>query len=259
MVDNQPIVLPEPGQELRQHTPPPQPLAPAPWPQTPEPCPRPRTLASHPLIGLEFLGLVTPQKPRPAVWTPREAAQAGNTSDVDVDQQLLSKSAWGDRLPDAPLPDATLPVVPLPEVCPDCSVGEKWTSPCVAEEAMVDAFGLGSGSCLIRFVCSNLFVSGIDYYMHHKVLGLLRVCSIYGFCIGFILFIVLWDIAHAAFLQLRIISKERIEFCAQLEGTWGEIFAASPIALQSWCKYIPNDPIPKYGRRWPQRQSVHLI
>ena len=25
---------------------------------------------------------------------------------------------------------------------------------------------------------------------------------IYGFCIGFILFIVVWDITHAAFLQL---------------------------------------------------------
>jgi len=30
-----------------------------------------------------------------------------------------------------------------------------------------------------------------------------------------------------------IMSKERIAFWAQVEGTGGEIFAASPIALQS--------------------------
>jgi len=34
-------------------------------------------------------------------------------------------------------------------------------------------------------------------------------------------------------LQSRISSKERNAFCAQVEGTRGEIFAASPIALQS--------------------------
>ena len=63
-------------------------------------------------------------------------------------------------------------------------------------------FGLRSGSCLVRLLCSNLFISGIDYYMHREVFGLLRVHFIYGFYIGLILIIVLWDIAHAAFLQL---------------------------------------------------------
>ena len=57
-VDGKPIVLPEQGQEMREHTPRPQPLAPAPRPQTP---------VTHPLSGLEDFGLVTPQKPRPAV------------------------------------------------------------------------------------------------------------------------------------------------------------------------------------------------
>jgi hypothetical protein len=28
---------------------------------------------------------------------------------------------------------------------------------------MVVAFWLGSGCCLVRFLCSNLFLSGIDY------------------------------------------------------------------------------------------------
>ena len=40
-VDYRPTVLPEQGQEMREHTPLPQPLAPAPGPQTPEPLPYP--------------------------------------------------------------------------------------------------------------------------------------------------------------------------------------------------------------------------
>jgi hypothetical protein len=119
MVDDQPIVLPEQGQEIRKHTPRPQPLAPGPRPQSPEPRPRPRTPETHPLSGLEHLGLVTPQKPRPAVPTLRKAEAAGNTSDVDVDvdvdQQLQIESAGGDSLPN----------VPLPEASPDGLVGEE--------------------------------------------------------------------------------------------------------------------------------------
>jgi hypothetical protein len=124
MVDDQPIVLPEQGQEMRKHTPRPQALAPAPRPQSPEPRPRPRTPATHPLSGLEHLGLVTPQKPRPAVPTLQEAESAGNTShvdvEVDVDQQLQIDSAGGDRLPNVPLPN-----VLVPEASPDGSVGEE--------------------------------------------------------------------------------------------------------------------------------------
>jgi len=66
------------------------------------------------------LGLVTPQKPHPAVPTQREAEAAGNISDVEVDQQLVIESAGGDSLPDVPLPD-----VPLPEARPDGLVGEE--------------------------------------------------------------------------------------------------------------------------------------
>jgi len=128
MVDDQPIVLPEQGKEMRE--PRPQPPAPAPRPQTPEPRPPPRTPETHPLSGLEHLGLVTLQKPRPAVPTLREAEAAGNTSDGDVNQQLLIESAGGDSLsdvplPDVPLPDVPLPDVPLPEVRSDGSVGEE--------------------------------------------------------------------------------------------------------------------------------------
>jgi hypothetical protein len=67
---------------------------------------------------------------------------------------------------------------------------------------MVVVFSLVSGSGHVWFLCYNLFISGIDYYTHSEVFGLVRIYFIYGFRIGFILFKVLWDIAHAAFLQL---------------------------------------------------------
>jgi len=72
---------------------------------------------------------------------------------------------------------------------------------------MVVAFGLGSGSCRVRFLWSNLFLSGIDHYTRREVFGSVKVYFIYGFCTGFIyigfsLFIVLWDIGHAECLQL---------------------------------------------------------
>jgi len=150
-----------------------------------------------------------PQQLRPAVPILREAEAAGNTSDVDVDvdHQLLIESVGGDSLPDVPLPDVPLPDLPLPKARTDGLVGENRTSPRVAEEAIVIEFRLRSGSYLVRFLCSNLLISGIYDYTHGKVFGSLKVYSIYGFCISFIFidfifFIVLWDIAHAAFLQL---------------------------------------------------------
>ena len=59
---------------------------------------------------------MTPQKPRPVVPTLREDEAAGNTFDVDVDQQLLIELAGGDSLPDVRLPDVPLPDVSLPDV-----------------------------------------------------------------------------------------------------------------------------------------------
>jgi hypothetical protein len=58
--------------------------------------------------------------------------------------------------PQPPAP-ATRPQtpVPLPEARPDGSVGEELTSPRVG-------FGLESGSCLVSFLCYNLFISGTD-------------------------------------------------------------------------------------------------
>ena len=59
---------------------------------------------------------MTPQKPCPAAPTLQEAEAAGTTSNVDVEQQLLSTLAGGDSLPDVPLPDVPLLDVPLPAV-----------------------------------------------------------------------------------------------------------------------------------------------
>jgi len=54
---------------------------------------------------------------------------------------------------------------------------------------MVVAFGLRSGSCLVHFLCSDLFTSGIDLFTRREVFGSLKVYSIYGFCIGLILLV----------------------------------------------------------------------
>ena len=59
----------------------------------------------------------------PAAPKLQKAEEPRNTSDVDVDQQLLGNSAGVERLPTVPLPD-----VHLPEACPESSVGEKTTS-----------------------------------------------------------------------------------------------------------------------------------
>jgi len=141
MVDDKPLVPPEQGQEMCEHTPQPEPQAPVPWPKTTEPRPWPQTPETHPLSGLDYLGLVTLQKPPPAVWTLRETEAAINSWDVAMDQQLLGESAGGDTLPDIPHHDVSLIDASLPVACQDGSVGEEWNSSCVAEEAMVVAFG----------------------------------------------------------------------------------------------------------------------
>jgi len=57
---------------------------------------------------------------------------------------------------------------------------------------MVDVFRLWSGSCLVQFLCSNLFISGIDYYMCRNVFdrsgSILTMCFVsvvfYSWCHG---------------------------------------------------------------------------
>jgi len=58
---------------------------------------------------------------------------------------------------------------------------------------MVVAFRFGSGLCLVRFLCSNLFISRIDYYTRRDVFGSLKVYFIYRFRIGFILLVLFYS------------------------------------------------------------------
>ena len=124
MEDNQRYLLPQQWPEMRERTPPPQPLAPAPRPRTVEPRPLPRPPETHPLSGMQHMRLVTPSKPRLVVPKLHEAETTQNTSEVDEDQQLLSESAGGDCLPDGPLLDVPLPNIVLPGSALDGSVDD---------------------------------------------------------------------------------------------------------------------------------------
>jgi hypothetical protein len=58
---------------------------------------------------------------------------------------------------------------------------------------MVVAFALESGSCLVHFLCSDLFTSGIDYYTRCEVFASLKVYFNYWFYIGFILLVIFYS------------------------------------------------------------------
>jgi len=167
MVYDQPMVLREHGQVMCEHTARPQHPVSARLIQTTEPRPPPQTPASYLLSGLEDLGFVMTETPCTAVPNLRIAQGAGNTSDVDVDQQLLTEWAGGDSLHNVHLPKIPPADITLLEAQPDGSVGEEWTSSHISDEAMVVAFGLGPDSCLVRFLCFNLFTSGIELYTCH--------------------------------------------------------------------------------------------
>jgi hypothetical protein len=54
-------------------------------------------------------GACNTAEPLPALSSLRQAEAAMNTSDVDVDLQLLGESAGGDSVPDVPFPHVPLP------------------------------------------------------------------------------------------------------------------------------------------------------
>jgi hypothetical protein len=116
MVHDEPTVLPWQRQEMREHASRQKPPAPAPRPPTLESPPRPRNPETHTLSGLEFLGLVTTQNPRPTAPTLRQPEAAGNTSGINVEQYLLRELAGGDSLPEGPVPDVALPDVAFPNI-----------------------------------------------------------------------------------------------------------------------------------------------
>jgi hypothetical protein len=124
---------------------------------------------TFPLSGLGAQGLLTALKRRPVGPILRDAAAARHTSDVHVDQQLQCNPAIGDCDPNVPRT-----YVHLPEARLNGAVVDEYTSPPGAHEAMVVAFGLESGSCLVCFLLSNLAVSAIDYYTCRKVFGSVR-------------------------------------------------------------------------------------
>jgi len=170
MVDNYPIPISKKSQEMWEHTPWPQPPVPAPWLPTLDPRPSPWSLENFTFCVLELFGLLMLQNPHLAVPTLNEAEAAGTTSHVDVDQQPLGESAGGNRLP-----NVLLPSIHLWEACLDSSVEEQSTSRRVEEEVMLVAIRIRLG--------------------------------LYGFSIGWILFIALWDIAHAVILQFRVFKE----------------------------------------------------
>jgi len=61
-----------------------------------------------------------------------------------------------------------------------------------------------SVACLVCSLCCNECIIGINYSTRHEVFESLRVYVIDVFCIGYILLIVLCDIAHAVFLRLLV-------------------------------------------------------
>jgi len=104
-----------------------------------------------------------------SLWHRKNLARQCQVSDKGSQPEtpplwMSIRSCSGNSLPDLPFPDFILPDVPSPEAHPDGSVGEECNSPHIGGEAMVVAFRLGSGSCLVCFLCSNLFIRGIDYY-----------------------------------------------------------------------------------------------
>jgi hypothetical protein len=103
MVDDQPIIVPDQGQVIHEHTPRAKPLASAPWPQSPEPHPRAQTLETNPPNGLQHLRLVRAQNPQLVVQTLREADAARNTADEDVNQHLVTVSLMSLSLMSYPL------------------------------------------------------------------------------------------------------------------------------------------------------------
>jgi hypothetical protein len=121
IVDDQPTVLPRQGKEMHELTP---------RPQSQEPLARPPTPEPHALSPLEFLGLVKPQIPHLVALNLLKSEAARNTSNVDVEQQLLSTMSVGDNLSNVTLAEVLLravffPVVSLPNVpLPDVSLTE---------------------------------------------------------------------------------------------------------------------------------------
>jgi len=172
--------------------------------------------------------LINPRTPGLTVPTLQEAVAAPNSVDVNVDQQLLPQSASEKSVPniavaDIPFPEAysdglggekwSSPPVARQGDC--CCIGVRvrflscefplvhyihltywlrhmwrWFDP-LGFCWFLARLSLGLGCGLVHLHPSNLFISDIGYYSHCKVSGYPRDYFMYGFCIGYIVFIVL--------------------------------------------------------------------
>jgi len=104
---------------------------------------------------------------------------------------------------------------------------------------MVVVFWSGLGSYLVQFLCSNIFISGIDCYMRRVVFRSLKVYFMYRFCIGCIILIVLWDNMQVAFLQLLACKEPPCDGVSQktsqVSGKYRELTHwAAQALLQLW-------------------------
>jgi len=86
MVEDQPSLVPEQGQVMREHTPWPELPAPALWPHNLGPCRWPWFPETHPLSRLECLGLAMPERPRMIALTLRDSEALWNMSHGNVHQ-----------------------------------------------------------------------------------------------------------------------------------------------------------------------------
>ena len=267
MVDDEPTVLPEQGQEMRAHTPRPQPPAPTPRPRTMEPPSWPRTPETHTLSGLDCWGLWRhtnlPQQRQHCeklrqLGTPRmsmlSSSYSANRQVATVSLMSLSRMSFS-RMSLSPMSYSRMSLTRISRSWMSLSrMSLSWVSLSPMSLSSMSsslislslkstgmarwaksepvlglqrrrAFGFESGYCLVSFLCCNQFISGTDWCTRGgvvvvwvRVVGLFVSCVLIYLCQALIitcvarfldcsgcifhLFIVLWDIAHAVFLQL---------------------------------------------------------
>ena len=104
-----------------------------------------------------------------------------------------------------------------------------------------------------------MFHPGIHYYTSCEVFGWLRDCFINGFCISNILFIVLCDIVHAAFLQLlarKELSSDGVEdqYISRVSRKYRELtHQAAQAQHQLWSHFTLNTPLLACHRQCQRR------
>ena len=129
---------------------------------------------------MELFGVVTAGNSPTAVTT-RQVHEASQTSfDLDVDHQLHGNCASGGSFLDVVPHDVPPPDDHIPVAHPDGLEYNKCITRCGQKESVVVAFVVGWSPCLVRFICSHLLNSGVNYFMRPKLFGSLRVNFSFG-------------------------------------------------------------------------------